>query len=117
MPDGVYLGCKICMTKDVGTHGNLFGGNMLSWMDEAAAGFSRKTTGEQHMVTLKFGEVIFRRPVKVSELVEFFAFNVKTGKTSLRFELEARVKGETVFRTDCVFVALDDDNNPKVIGS
>ena len=28
---------KICMTKDIGIHGNVFGGILMSWIDEAAA--------------------------------------------------------------------------------
>ena len=30
------ISTRICMSKDVGVHGNLFGGIMLSWIDEAA---------------------------------------------------------------------------------
>ena len=28
---------KICMALDLGVHGNLFGGSMMSFLDEAAA--------------------------------------------------------------------------------
>ena len=31
------ISTHICKTKDVGNHGNLFGGVMLSWLDEAGA--------------------------------------------------------------------------------
>ena len=31
------ISSHVCMTKDVGFHGNLFGGLMLSWLDEAGA--------------------------------------------------------------------------------
>ena len=29
---------KVCMTKDIGVNNNLFGGYLLQWIDEAAAG-------------------------------------------------------------------------------
>jgi acyl-CoA thioesterase YciA len=31
---------KICMGKDIGIHGNVFGGFMMSWIDEAAAAYA-----------------------------------------------------------------------------
>ena len=31
---------KICMALDLGVHGNLFGGSMMSFLDEAAAAYA-----------------------------------------------------------------------------
>ena len=31
---------KICMGKDIGIHGNMFGGILMAWIDEAAASFA-----------------------------------------------------------------------------
>ncbi len=115
MAQSYLVSTKICMTKDVGTHGNLFGGNMLAWMDEAAAAFARKYTGEKHLVTIRLSEVIFKVPVKVGELVEFCAMDPKIGRTSITFDLEGKVRSNVVFRTTCTFVALDEDGKPKEI--
>ncbi len=42
---------KVCMTKDLGVHGNLFGGIMLAWLDEAGAAFACEKAQSTHMVT------------------------------------------------------------------
>ncbi|MBS1262784.1 MAG: putative acyl-CoA thioester hydrolase [Calditrichaeota bacterium] len=108
---------KMCMTKDVGTHGNLFGGIMMGWLDEAGAIFARTWTGEKHVVTVKFSEIVFKRPVKVGEIVRFEACDPKVGRTSITFEIAGRVGESTVVRTTCTFVALSDDGTPRVINA
>ena len=39
-------------TQDVGYHGNLFGGVMLAWLDEAAAAFAAQAADTPRMVNL-----------------------------------------------------------------
>ncbi len=112
--EDIRITAKICMTKDIGTGGNLFGGNMMAWMDEAASIFACNHTHE-HVVTLKFSEILFRRAVKVGDMVEFYAQDPRTGRSSLTFDLEGRVRGEIVFHTTCVFVAVDEKGRPKQI--
>ncbi|MBD3165682.1 acyl-CoA thioesterase [bacterium] len=109
------INAQMCLTKDVGTHGNLFGGRMLAWMDESAAIFARTYTGETHVVTLRFSETLFIQPVKVGEIVEFRASDPQVGRTSITFQLEGRVKETSVFRNTCTFVVLDEEGKPKRI--
>lgn len=111
MKDWDRVSAYICMTKDIGMGGNLFGGVMLAWMDEAAAIFAFQSTG-MRMVTLKYSEIVFRRPVRVGDLVEFYAGNPRTGRTSFTFDLEGRVRNEVVFHTTGIFVAVDEQGRP-----
>ena len=106
---------KMCMTKDVGTHGSLFGGIMMGWMDEAGAIFARRLTGEQHVVTVKFSEILFKNPVKVGQIVDFFACDPRLGRTSVTFDLKGMVGDTVVVRTTCTFVALDEAGHPKPV--
>ena len=99
---------KMCMTKDVGTHGNLFGGIMMQWLDESGAIFARTWTVERHVVTVKFSEIVFKRPVKEGEIVRFEACEPKIGRTSITFDIIGEVRDEMVVRTTCTFVALDE---------
>lgn len=107
---------KMCMTKDVGQHGYLFGGNMMAWMDEAAAIFAMQETGEE-VVSVRFAEMLFKHPVRERDVVEFYCDNLRRGRTSLTFEVIAIVRGERVFSTECTFVAIDVNAgmHPKVI--
>ena len=106
---------KVCMRKDLGLNGNLFGGNMLSWMDEAAYLFARKITKESNLVTLRFGEITFNQAVKEGDVIEFFCKEVKKGTTSVTFDIVALVENNKVFSTDCTFVSLDTNGKKKKI--
>jgi acyl-CoA thioesterase YciA len=103
------------MTKDIGTNGNLFGGNMMAWMDEASAIFAMKVTGEKDVVSLRFAEIIFKHPVKQDDIVDFYADNVRKGRTSVTFDIIAEVDGKECFRTECTFVAVDANGSKKSI--
>lgn len=106
---------KICMTKDIGVNGNLFGGNMLAWMDEAAAIYARFITQEPRVVTVKFGEIVFLKPVKCNDMVDFYCDSEVIGNTSISFDIRACVSGRRVFETSCVFVAVDEEGKKKLI--
>ena len=99
---------KICMTKDVGLHGNLFGGNMMAWVDEAAAIFAREQCQYDSMVTRKIGEINFTKAVKVGTIIKFYGYDREFGETSIKFHISVRDNtGNEYFTTDFVFVAIN----------
>lgn len=106
---------KICMTKDIGVEGNLFGGNMLAWMDEAAAIYARGIAHEPRMVTKSFSEIVFLKPVKVGDIVEFHCGSEEFGKTSVKFDVCAFANNIIIFTTTAVFVAIDENGQKKEI--
>jgi len=114
-PTRIFVTSKLCKTLDVGLRRSLFGGNMMAWMDEAASIFAHKHTGEELMVTLKFGEFRFVRPVKEGHIVDFYVDNVKVGRTSISFEIEGWTDNDLVVKTSVVFVSVDEHMRPKVI--
>ncbi|MFZ5434320.1 MAG: acyl-CoA thioesterase [Calditrichota bacterium] len=114
-PTRIYVTSKLCKTLDVGLRRTLFGGNMMAWMDEAASIFAHKHTGELLMVTLKFGEIRFVRPVQEGHIVEFWVDHVKVGRTSISFEIEGWTDDDLVVKTSVVFVAVDEHYQPKII--
>jgi len=54
----------VCMVKDIGVHGNLFGGIMMAWIDEAASAMAVSTCHTPNMVTVKVDELILRKKSK-----------------------------------------------------
>lgn len=110
-----FVGSRICMQKDLGLNGNLFGGNMLAWADEMAAIFARKATGERYLVTFKFGEILFRYPVREGDLVDFYCHTRESRHSSISFDISAEIGDKMVFSTNCIFVAVDKDGNKKNI--
>jgi acyl-CoA thioesterase YciA len=108
---------KVCMTKDIGVHGNLFGGIMLSWIDEAAVAMSNRICKTPNTVTRKMTEILFERPVKVGYSINIYGKAVSMGNTSLALNLEARrynvytEQEDIVCSTTIVFVRIDEDGN------
>lgn len=109
---------KICMALDIGVHGNLFGGKMMSFLDEAAAAYACQICDSTKMVTKKIEEVTFESPVKVGNLIKIYASVDKFGKTSITINLEARKhnvhtgRQNVVCTTKMVFVKLDEEGSP-----
>jgi acyl-CoA thioesterase YciA len=109
---------KICMTLDIGVNNSLFGGNMLSLLDEAAAAYSCQICDTPRMVTKKMEEVVFDNPVKVGNIIKIYGEVEKIGTTSITLRMEARKHSvytgdeKIVCSTKVVFVRIDDEGQP-----
>jgi acyl-CoA thioesterase YciA len=106
------------MTSDLGVHGNLFGGTMMSILDESAAAYACQICDTPRMVTKKIEEVIFENTVKVGNILKVYAEVTKIGKTSITIKLEARKHSvytgqqKLVCSTNVVFVRIDEEGTP-----
>lgn len=113
---------KICMAKDIGVHNNLFGGILMSWIDEAAAAYAIEYCQTPNMVTLKVGELLFKRPVKAGNHIRIYGEVANLGKTSITIHIEVRkfnvysAEETTVCTTSITFVRIDEDGQPTPIG-
>ncbi len=79
------ISTKICKTSDIGINNNLFGGRMLSWMDESGGTMAAEESCSPNMITLKMDEVLFKKPVKVNDHIRIYGKvrNVGTSSISL----------------------------------
>ena len=84
------LGTKVCKKHDLGVHNNLFGGTMLSWIDESAVAFVNEVCHCPTMVTLKMEEVLFKSPVKENNLIKIYGQIDRIGGKSITISVEAR---------------------------
>ena len=105
----------LCKTSDLGTSGNLFGGQLMYWLDEAAAVYAIRAMGERRVVTKRFSEAVFQKPIYQNELVEFYCVDPKPGNTSLSFRVLVKVGDEIRFQTECTFVAVDEQGRKKSV--
>ncbi|MBK8469733.1 MAG: acyl-CoA thioesterase [Candidatus Phosphoribacter sp.] len=102
---------------DAGQGGTVSAGRILEWIDKAgfacAAGWSGR-----YCVTAYVGNIDFRRPVQVGDLVEVTAQLVLTGRTSMTIVMDVSSgtpqAGEVEHAFECrmVFVAVDDAGGP-----
>jgi len=109
---------RVCMASQIGVHGNLFGGEMLSVLDESGAVYTCQICDTPRMVTKKIEEVIFQRPVKTGNLIKIYGSVERIGTTSITINLEARKHNvytgvqDLVCSTKMVFVRIDDEGAP-----
>jgi len=104
--------------SDLGFHGNLFGGKLLSWIDAAIAAYAMEVCHTNSMITVSIDKCEFKRPAKEGNLVKIYAQVTKIGDTSITFEVEAR--SYNVFREDeklilntgMTFVRVDTEGVP-----
>ncbi len=110
------------MAKDIGIHGNMFGGILMAWIDESAAAFATEYCSTPNMVTLRVGELLFKKPLKAGNHVRIYGEVGHLGNTSITLNIEVRKFNlysgdETVVCTTSVtFVRIDDDGTPTAIG-
>lgn len=115
------ISTNICKTGDIGVNDNLFGGTMLAWLDVAGGIMASCAVKSNNVITLKMDEVLFKKPVKVKDLVRIYGEVTHIGKTSLSLSLEARrvnhvnKSEDLVCSTSMIYVRIDKDGNPKTI--
>ena len=108
--------------SDLGFHGNLFGGKLLSWIDAAAAGYAMQLCDTPRIVTVSIDKCFFERPAKEGQLVKIYGSPSGIGTTSVTLYMEARAHNvytgnqAIVLKTQIKFVRIDEEGNPIPIG-
>src|SRR5262245_25571478 len=72
----------LMMPKDTNALGTIFGGLILSYIDQAGAVEAHRH-GAGRLVTVAMREVVFHQPVFVGDLVSFFTETLRIGRTSI----------------------------------
>ncbi len=108
-----YITSKICQAGEIGIHGNLFGGTMLAWLDEAGASLAAYLCATPDMVTLQMKEVLFKQPVKTGDHIRLFGNVLRVGKSSITLAVEAKrylfaqQELELVCSTEMIYVRIN----------
>jgi acyl-CoA thioesterase YciA len=109
----------IMMPKDTNALGTIFGGIILSYIDQAGAVEAHRH-GPGRLVTVAMREVVFHAPVFVGDLVSFFTETLRIGRTSIAVkvvvEAERLGRGKVkVTEAEVVYVHVDASNQPMPI--
>lgn len=107
------------MPRDTNAHGTIFGGVLLSYIDQAGAIEAARHV-RQKLVTVAIKEVVFHEPVHVGDVVSFFGTVKRTGRTSITVGVEvfaARLMTHNpvevrVTEAELTFVAIDEQGQP-----
>jgi len=108
----------VTMPKDTNQYGTIFGGVILSYIDQAGFVQARRH-GNHRWVTVAMDRVEFKQPVQLGDVVNFYAFTVRTGKTSVTVEVDVEAErystGATVPVTSATLVMVSVDAAGKAI--
>jgi acyl-CoA thioesterase YciA len=112
-----YLAIQVVMMpKDVNPHGTIFGGLLLSYLDQAGAVGARREVVQAggpppFLVTVAVNRVEFKRPVFVGDVVRFITRPVRLGRTSITMhicvEAERAQQVVQVTEAEIVYVGID----------
>ena len=113
----------LMMPKDTNALGTIFGGIILSYIDQAGAVEAhRHAVGR--LVTVAMREVVFHAPVFVGDLVSLYTETLRLGRTSITVkvtvEAERGYQGTgrvKVTEAEIVYVHVDSNNRPLPLGT
>lgn len=106
------------MPRDTNPDGTIFGGVLLSLIDQAAY-IEALRQAHHRYVTVSFKEVEFHKPVYVGDVLTLYAETLRIGHTSLSIRVRVHAhrrhdpdEDVEVTQGEVVFVAVGSDNQP-----
>lgn len=120
LPSGDLTVRTIAMPADTNANGDIFGGWVMSQMDQAG-GIAAVERSQGRAVTVAVDAMTFIRPVRVGDVLCVYTRVGRVGRTSMRIEVEAWARRfrtqlrEQVTEATFTFVAIDDDGRPRPI--
>ena len=110
----------IAMPADTNANGDIFGGWVMSQMDQAG-GIAGVERAQGRVVTVKVDSMTFIAPMKVGDVLEVYTEVESIGRTSMKIHVEAfaqrfqTTKRDKVTDATFTFVAIDDSGRPRPI--
>ena len=108
----------VMMPRDANPNGTIFGGVLLSYIDQAGAVGAREHVPNR-FVTVAMDSVEFRQPVFVGDVLSFYAAVKRIGRTSITMRVSVRAERftnprEVVSVTEAVitYVSVDENRQP-----
>ena len=112
-----YLAIQIVMMpRDCNPHGTIFGGVILSYIDQAGAIGARREVVRAGgplpmLLTVAINRVEFKKPVLVGDVVRFLTRLVRIGRTSITMNVQVEAeRGQEVLQVteaEVVYVGVD----------
>ena len=111
----------IPMPADTNANGDIFGGWVMAQVDLAGSVLPARYI-KGRMATVAVNEFIFKQPVRVGDILSFFAAVTRIGRTSITVEVEVYAErfsdqGKYLKVTEArlTYVAIDADGRPRPV--
>jgi acyl-CoA thioesterase YciA len=113
----------IPMPADCNANGDIFGGWVMAQVDLAGSVLPARVA-QGRMATVAVNEFIFKQPVRVGDLLSFFAEITRTGRTSITVKVEvfaermrAQKQYTKVTEAQLTYVAIDEMGKPRPLST
>jgi len=106
---------KAVKPGDLNCNHTLFGGRLLSWIDEECGIYSACQMQTKTLITKYISEINFKSPAFLGDVIEIGVETVDIGRTSLTVSCLVRDKatGREIVKIDkVVFVAVNEEGRP-----
>jgi acyl-CoA thioesterase YciA len=119
-PHGELTVRLIAMPRDTNANGDIFGGWVLSQMDQAG-GIAAVERAKGRVVTVAVEAMTFIRPVKIGDVLCVYTSVDHVGRTSMKVHIEAWAQRfqthvrEKVTVATFTFVAIDEAGRPRPV--
>ena len=122
LPEGRELVLKVIpMPADTNGNGDIFGGWVMAQVDLAGAVLPARYV-KGRFATVAVNQFIFKQPVRVGDILSFFAHVTRIGNTSITVQVEVfaerfSAQGQYVKVTEAslTYVAIDPEGRPRTI--
>ena len=111
----------IPMPADCNANGDIFGGWVMAQVDLAGSVIPARHA-QGRMATVAVNEFVFKQPVRVGDILSFFASLTRIGRTSITVQVEVyaerfQAQGQYIKVTEAslTYVAIDDSGKPRPI--
>jgi acyl-CoA thioesterase YciA len=112
----------IMMPRDTNPHGTIFGGVLLSYIDQAGAIGAREHAPHRY-VTVAIDSVEFKEAVYIGDVLSFYTTILRVGRTSITVKVNVEAERDEdpsqivpVTEATLVYVAIDEQRRPIAIG-
>jgi acyl-CoA thioesterase YciA len=123
LPDRAPVLRVVPMPADTNQHGDIFGGWIMSQVD-IAGGVMAARRARGRVATVAVESFVFKQPVRVGDVVTFFAEISRTGTTSVTVDVEVYAQRNPddvvtvkVTEASLTYVALDATGRPRPLPS
>lgn len=119
-PRGALTVRVIAMPADTNANGDIFGGWVMSRMDQAG-GIAGVERAKGRVVTVSVDAMTFLQPMRVGDVLEVYTDVESVGRSSMKIHIESWAMRFRTHHRDKVtdatftFIAVDDHGKPRAI--
>lgn len=102
--------------EDINGAGRLFGGTLISWIDEVACIVARRHTGRKTVTTASIDNLQFKQPAFLDDTIVIMGHITYVGNTSMEVRVDSYLEDDTgirrvINRAYLIIVCLDEDGH------